>query len=96
MPKETPGKCQEKLIQSSTWTRRLAKETLASGQVDSLSEKCLNLEGRSNRQNLRVAGFKEGEENGKKPREFVAQLLKEALNFEDAPVIDRAHRALQK
>ena len=63
-----------------------------SGQNESLSEKCLDLEGRSKWQNLRVAGVKEGSENGQKPREFVAQLLKEVLNLTDAPVIDRAHR----
>lgn len=67
-----------------------------SGQVESLSEKCLDLEGRSERQNVRVAGVKEGSENCQKPREFVAQLLKEVLNLTDAPVIDRAHRALRK
>lgn len=59
-----------------------------SGQVEALTEKCLDLEGRSKRQNLRVAGVKEGSENGQKPREFVAQLLKEVLNLADAPVID--------
>lgn len=65
-----------------------------SGQVEALSEKCLDLEGRSKRQNL--AGIKEGSENGQKPREFVAQLLKEVLNLADTPVVDRAHRALRK
>ena len=67
-----------------------------SGQIESLSEKCIDLEGHSKRQNLRVARVKEGSENGQKPREFVAQLLKEVLNLTDAPVIDRAHRALRK
>lgn len=67
-----------------------------SGQIEALSEKCLDLEGRSKRQNLRVARIKEGSENGQKPREFVAQLLKEVLNLTEAPVIDRAHRALRQ
>ena len=43
-----------------------------------------------------MAGIKEGSENGQKPREYVAQLLKEVLNLTEAPVIDRAHRALRK
>ena len=64
-----------------------------SGQVETLSEKCIDLEDRSN---LRVAGVKEGKENSQKPREFVAQLLKEVLNLTYAPVMDRAHRALRK
>lgn len=63
--------------------------------VEQLSEKCLDLEGRSKRQNLRIAGVKEGAENGQKPREFVAQLLAEVLELDERPLIDRAHRALR-
>lgn len=66
------------------------------GQVEQLSEKCLDLEGRSKRQNLRIAGVKEGEENGQKVRDFVAQLLMEVLQLDEKPVIDRAHRALRQ
>ncbi|KAF3836074.1 hypothetical protein F7725_028632 [Dissostichus mawsoni] len=66
------------------------------GQVGTLSEKCLDLEGRSKRQNLRVAGVKEGKENGQRTRLFVAELLKEMLGLEKAPEIDRAHRALRR
>lgn len=66
------------------------------GQVEQLSEKCLDLEGRSKRQNLRIAGVKEGEENGQKARDFVAQLLMEVLQLDEKPVIDRAHRALRQ
>lgn len=65
-------------------------------QVEQLSEKCLDLEGRSKRQNLRIAGVKEGEETGQKARDFVAQLLMEVLQLEEKPVIDRAHRALRR
>lgn len=70
-------------------------ETLR-GQVTSLSEKCLDLEGRSKRQNLRVVGVKEGKEDGQNAREFAGRLLKEALGLDETPVIDRAHRALRK
>ncbi|KAK1901075.1 LINE-1 retrotransposable element ORF1 protein [Dissostichus eleginoides] len=66
------------------------------GQVETLSEKCLDLEGCSKRQNLRVAGVKEGKENGQRTRLFVAELLKETLGLENAPEIDRAHRALRR
>lgn len=58
-------------------------------QVNKLSEKCLELEGRSKRQNLRIAGVKEGLESGKKPRDFVAQFLAEALQLDNSPLIDR-------
>ncbi|KAK1878433.1 LINE-1 type transposase domain containing protein 1 [Dissostichus eleginoides] len=47
-------------------------------------------------QNLRVAGVKEGKENGQRTRLFVAELLKETLGLEKAPEIDRAHRALRR
>ena len=43
-----------------------------------------------------MAGIKEGSKNGQKLREFMAQLLREVLNLTDAPVIDRAHKALRK
>ena len=44
-------------------------------QVEQLSEKCLDLEGRSKRQNLRIAGVKEGEERGQKARDYGRKLL---------------------
>ncbi|MEQ2309542.1 hypothetical protein AMECASPLE_039870 [Ameca splendens] len=59
-----------------------------SWQVEALSQKYLDLEGCSKRQNLRVARIKEGKEDGLKPRELMAQLLKEVLNLADTPVID--------
>lgn len=65
-------------------------------QVTFLSEKCTDLEGRSKRLNLRVAGLKEGREVGPNMRDFAALLLKEALDLEETPLIDRAHRALRK
>lgn len=53
-------------------------------QVEKLSGKCLDLEGWLKRQNFRVAGRKEGNENGQNPRDFIAQMLKEALNLEES------------
>lgn len=65
-------------------------------QVSFLTEKCVDLEGRSKRMNLTVAGLKEGSEAGPSMREFAALLLKEALDLEETPLIDRAHRALRR
>lgn len=73
-----------------------AKVKALQSQVDKLSEKCLDLEGRSKRQNLRIAGVKEGLENGQKTRDFVAQLLTDVLKLDERPRIDRAHRALRE
>lgn len=72
-----------------------AKVKALQSRVDQLSENCLDLEGRSKRQNLRIAGVKEGLENGKKTRDFVAQLLAEVLQLDERPMIDQAYRALR-
>ncbi|KAK7889688.1 hypothetical protein WMY93_009522 [Mugilogobius chulae] len=64
-------------------------------QVEQLSEKCVDLEGRSKRQNIRIAGVKEGKEYGQRVSDFVAQLLKTTLALDDTPLLDRAHRALR-
>ncbi|KAI2663669.1 S-layer protein [Labeo rohita] len=66
-----------------------------SDQVSELTEKCIDLEGRSKRQNIRIAGSREGMENGQGAREFVAKLLMEVLGLDELPVLDRAHRALR-
>lgn len=63
--------------------------------VSQLTEKCTDLEGRSRRQNLRILNIKEGEEKDRKPRDFIAQLLKDALSLGKLPLIDRAHRVLR-
>ncbi|KAI4885883.1 hypothetical protein NFI96_032821 [Prochilodus magdalenae] len=62
-------------------------------QVGSFTEKCI--EGHSKRQNLRIVGLKESTEHGAKTRDFVVELLMEALKLEEKPLIDRAHRALR-
>ncbi|KAL1264706.1 hypothetical protein QQF64_026429 [Cirrhinus molitorella] len=63
--------------------------------VEQLTEKCTDLESRSRRQNIRILNIKEGAESGMKPRDFVSQLLTEALSLEKPPLVDRAHRALR-
>ncbi|KAK3509180.1 hypothetical protein QTP70_021929, partial [Hemibagrus guttatus] len=63
--------------------------------VEQLSDKCMDLEGRSRRQNIRILHIKEGAESGMKPRDFIAQLLMETLSLDNLPLVDRAHRALR-
>uniref|UniRef100_A0A3B3ZST6 L1 transposable element RRM domain-containing protein n=1 Tax=Periophthalmus magnuspinnatus TaxID=409849 RepID=A0A3B3ZST6_9GOBI len=68
-------------------------ETL-SKEYKKVWEKCLDLENRSRRQNLRFVGVTEGAEGGDVSR-FLAHLLQQVLgadNFESPPLIDRAHR----
>ena len=83
-------------VTSDTVVELEARVKQLHSQVEQLSAKCLDLEGRSKRQNLRIAGVKEGEENGQKTRDFVAQLLMDVLKLDEKPVIDRAHRALRE
>ncbi|KAK3508926.1 hypothetical protein QTP70_013744 [Hemibagrus guttatus] len=64
--------------------------------VEQLSDKCMDLEGRSRRQNIRILHIKEGAESGMKTqRGFIAQLLMETLSLDNLPLVDRAHRALR-
>ncbi|KAK5866348.1 hypothetical protein PBY51_020547 [Eleginops maclovinus] len=83
------------LEQSSTeWS--MALETTVKrlqSEVCSLSEKCLDLEGRSRRQNIRLIGIAGGEE-GRDLRQFCATVLKEVSDLEDTPRLDRSHRTL--
>lgn len=63
-----------------------------------LRDKCNDLESRSKRNNIRLVGVAEREENGR-PTEFIAQLLPKLLgeeNFTKPIMIDRAHRALRR
>ena len=71
------------------------KVKLLTSQVELLNEKCTDLEGRSKRMNIRIAGVKEGKEDGQRASDFVAQLLKTTLDLPDVPLLDRAHRALR-
>lgn len=59
-----------------------------------LRDKCNDLESRSRRNNIRLVGVAEKEENGR-PTEFIAELLPKLLgveNFTKPIVIDRAHK----
>ncbi len=64
-------------------------------ELSLLRERSEDLEARSRCSNLRITGIKEGREHGKRITEFVAGLLKDALNLEKTPLLDRAHRTLR-
>lgn len=64
------------------------------GEVDFLTKKCDDLEGRSRRNNIRILGIPEGSE-GPRPTEFVAGLLQNMLHLDEKPALDRAHRSLR-
>ncbi|CAM4608991.1 unnamed protein product [Leuciscus chuanchicus] len=66
-----------------------------SAEVVSLKQKNEDLEGRSRRNNIRITGVREGSE-ATKPRDFIANLLKDVLSLDEAPLIDRAHRTLRQ
>lgn len=61
-----------------------------------LQDKCLDLENRSRRQNLRLVGIEEGAEGGNIIR-FLTEFFPDVLgaeNFHSPVIIDRAHRTL--
>uniref|UniRef100_A0A9J7ZHS7 L1 transposable element RRM domain-containing protein n=1 Tax=Cyprinus carpio carpio TaxID=630221 RepID=A0A9J7ZHS7_CYPCA len=61
-----------------------------------LQEKCIDLENRGRRQNIRILNIPEGSENNT-PTAFVAKFLSKVLgeeNFDGPILIDRAHRSL--
>lgn len=61
--------------------------------VTSLQEKCLDLEGRMRRSNIRILNIAEGP--GSSSPASVSKLLREALHLDKDLVIDRSHRSLQ-
>ncbi|ROJ16190.1 LINE-1 type transposase domain-containing protein 1 [Anabarilius grahami] len=80
---------------SDAVTKLQAQVKSLSEQVSEIMEKCIDLEGRSKRQNIRIAGIREGLENGQGAREFVAKLFMEVLELDELPILDRTHRALR-
>lgn len=65
-------------------------------EVERLTDKCADLEGRSRRQNVRIVGLAEGSEKGKDVGKFVSGLLKDTLSLEELPLVDRAHRVMRR
>ncbi|KAJ8358111.1 hypothetical protein AAFF_G00032810 [Aldrovandia affinis] len=69
--------------------------SMLTSQVKRLDDKCEDLEGRSRRNNIRVLGVPEGLE-GHRATDFVAQLLQDLLGLNEKPLLDRAHRILER
>lgn len=65
-------------------------------ETNQLTEKYMDLEGRTRRQNIRIAMLREGAEKGAELSGFASQLLKDVLTLDDLPLVDRAHRALRR
>lgn len=82
---------------TSEWTTNLhsLEPTVVSLQkeVASLQAKCIDLECRSRRSNLRLVGIPEGLE-GPQPTKFVADALVEIFDLSEPPLLARAHRTL--
>lgn len=82
---------------TSEWTTSLhsLEPTVVSlkKEVASLQAKCIDLECRSRRSNLRLVGIPEGLE-GPQPTKFVADALAEIFDLSEPPLLARAHRTL--
>ncbi|KAI2645987.1 LINE-1 retrotransposable element ORF1 protein [Labeo rohita] len=62
-------------------------------KVESLQEKCLDMEGRMRRSNIRILNV--AEESGSCTPTSVSKLLKDTLKMNKEVLIDRSHRTLQ-
>lgn len=62
--------------------------------VESLQEKCLDMECRMRRSNIRILNV--AEETGSSSPASVSKLIKEILKMDKDVLIDRSHRALQR
>lgn len=76
----------------TTLQRQVAR---LNSEMEKLTGKCEDLEGRSRRHNIRIIGIPEGAE-GSTPRDFIAGLLQDVLSLDEKPLIDRAHRTLRR
>ncbi len=70
------------------------KQTVAEfkNQMEDLKEKCKDLEGQMRRGNIRITGV--DEKPGSSSTTAVSKLLKEILQMDKAPQVDRSHRSL--
>lgn len=69
-----------------------------SKHASQLQNKCLDLEARSRRHNVKIVGIEEGAEKGN-PTDFVSRLIPELVGKEHFPhpvKVDRAHRTAQQ
>uniref|UniRef100_A0AAR2JW36 L1 transposable element RRM domain-containing protein n=1 Tax=Pygocentrus nattereri TaxID=42514 RepID=A0AAR2JW36_PYGNA len=79
--------CSDDITTLQTTVHKLSKD------VAGLQEKCVDLEGRMRRSNIRILNVTEGP--GSSSPAAVSKLLKEALRLEKEVVVDRSHRGLQ-
>ncbi|KAI4885996.1 hypothetical protein NFI96_005747 [Prochilodus magdalenae] len=70
-----------------------SKVALLTKEVSALDAKCDDLESRSRRQNIRIVGVREGEAF-LLTSSAVSELLRQAFDLDNAPVVDRAHCSL--
>lgn len=93
----TQKEMEKSLCDASDRIMQLEKTTeTLSNDYKKLQEKCMDIENRSRRQNLRIIGIPEGTEAGN-PSRFMAEFFSEVLgedNFDSPIIIDRAHRTL--
>ena len=64
-------------------------------EITMLKDRAEDLEAMSRRCNIGVVGVGEGQESGKRPLQFIADMLRELLQLDKTSVLDRAHRALR-
>lgn len=79
--------CSDDMTELQTSVRKLQTE------MAGLQEKCVDLEGRMRRSNIRI--FNVAEEPGSSSTTSVSNLLKEALHMEREILVDRSHRGAQ-
>lgn len=79
--------CTDDIVDMKRTVERLA------AKVNSLEDKCEDLESRSRRNNIRILGVEEGKDSCSPTA--VAALLKRALALDEEPLVDRSHRTLQ-
>lgn len=73
-------------LSSEALTEVQAEVKCLRAEVNQLAVKCMDLEGRSRRQNIWIAMLREGSENGTEINTFVSRLLKDMLD--DASLVD--------
>jgi len=79
--------CSDDVTELQNSVRRLE------GNVQNLQEKCLDMEGRMRRSNIRILNV--AEEDGSSTPSSVSRLIKKVLKMDKDVLIDRSHRTLQ-
>lgn len=84
------------MTSAETVNQLLTENQRLTNMVSKLNDKCIDLEGRQRRKNLRIVGVKEGREKEMGTRDFVADLLHTVLKLDHKPLLGRAHRAQRR